>query len=161
MPNNNQKSNQGHPMERQFQVDDSIFQSKIGVIGNSHKHKNGNFRKSPNDNSDSFLNADGGYFLGYIQTTFLKLFKEQEMATVKLGWMLLSWVGFPVYAYAWLLSVMNGDEFKSWILTFFGVVFMIIEGLRRYEGYRSRRIDNDERIYQNNKLHKKDEDVKS
>lgn len=159
MPNNNTQSNNGHTLEGQFQMVDSFFLPKIGASDNSHKHKNGNIHKSPNDNSGSVLGADDSHFLGYIQTTFRKLFKEQEMATVKLGWMLLNCIGFPVYIYAWVLAVVNGDEIKAWVLFIFGLAFMIIEGLRRYEGYRSRRIDNDERIYQNNKLHKKDEDA--
>lgn len=157
MPDNNKKFDNGQTLERQLPLADSIFQPKIGASDSSHKHKNGYFRKSSNDNSGSVLDADGNDFFGFIQANILSALKNQEMATIKIGWFLFNCFGFTITAYSGTMAYIEGDAFKGWVLFTFGLAFLVIECLRRYEGYRSRKIDNDERLYGIKKNHKKDE----
>ncbi len=103
----------------------------------------------------SFSDTNDNHVLSYLsKITFQSLDKGQSMAT-KIGFIIFQFIGFPVYIYSWLNAIWTGDEVKQWVLFMFGVVFAIIEGLRRYENFRSKKIDNEERLYEIKRTHRK------
>lgn len=136
-------------MEKKFQVVGGIFRDKTNSINTRNNNRRRASSEQPHSDSNSVFGIHGDNFISNIQ-------KTGEMATVKLGWIILNFIGFPVFIYAWINTIWTGDEFKQWVLFAFGLVFMGIKIWHSFENARSKRIDNEERSYVLKKKHEKD-----
>jgi hypothetical protein len=144
-------------MEKKLQAVVGIFRGKTRHINNRNT-----FHKSTSDKR--VVRSNGAVFGVNNKSVIDGLYKNikslgntQEMASIKIGWIILNWVGIPIYLYTWALSIWNVDETKQWTLLALSLIFGIVKTYHAYENARGKRIDNDERMYGLNKEHQKDE----
>lgn len=145
-------------MEKGNHLFGTVLWGKVGM-SNSSSHSGEHLHgEQANSGDKSFFGVNGDNILSDLyKKTGDSLKIKAEMETVKTGWLIYQLIGFPVYIYSWLNSIWTGDELKQWVLFFFGAAFAVIEGLRRYEVYKSRKMDNADRIYDTKRAHKKAE----
>lgn len=136
-------------MEKKFQVVGGIFSHKANNTHPRNNDKQSASSEQANSDSNSVFGIHGDNFISNIQ-------KTGEMATVKLGWIILNWVGFPIFIYTWINTIWTGDEFKQWVLFGFAVIFTGIKIWHSFERARTIRIENNERAYALKKKHDKD-----
>ncbi len=142
-------------MEKRIQMVGTILLDKTNMPNSSDNMGSGADGKQANSGDRTFSDTNDNHVLSYLsKITFQSLDKGQSMAT-KIGFIIFQFIGFPVYIYSWLNAIWTGDEVKQWVLFLFGVIFAVIEGLRRYENFRSKRLDNEERIYDIKRAHRK------
>ena len=144
-------------MEKKSQAAVGIFRSKTRHINNHNT-----FHKSTSDkrmvgSDDSVFSVSNNSVVDGLYENIKLLEKTQEMASIKLGWILLNWIGIPLYLYTWALSIWNVDETKQWILLGLSLIFGVIKSWDAYENARKKKIQNDSMKYDIEKEHRRDD----
>ncbi len=128
----------------------SIFSDKVNM-GNQSLNVRDEHKRENNSNHAVYSRRNIS-ILNYLFTLF-KQAKEQ-MATVKIGWILFNILGWPT-AILTFLSAIFGDivlgditePYRS-IIIVLGIVFIIVKILIAYEGWREKHIANEEREFE-------------
>ncbi len=128
----------------------SIFSDKVNM-GNQSLNVRDEHKRENNSNHAVYSRRNSST-LNYLFTLF-KQAKEQ-MATVKIGWILFNILGWPT-AILTFLSAIFGDivlgditePYRS-IIIVLGIVFIIVKILIAYEGWREKHIANEEREFE-------------
>lgn len=91
-----------------------------------------------------------------IPNNLYALFKQakKEMATVKIGWFLFNFLGWPTAIITFLSAIFGdvvlgdiGEPYKS-IVIVLGIFFLIVKILISYEHWREKHINNSEREWE-------------